>query len=425
MFPISSLYAMLKGIYTKGFFHLLSANLSIGLLGFGSQILVAKLLTPVELSQVRVLQSFVAIAIIASGFGFNVAVLKLCSENRPPDEKSLIFKKNLVYTLYPAACTLCVVFVCARSGLLSPDYIVNRWMPLYMLSIPAWTYTFLGLAYFQAIKEIRLMAGLQIFGRLGALFLILFATFIWGLPGWVTGSMIGAYIVLLPLICFLKKELRSSTVLEGIFSKNFYYGFWGMLTNGLETAGQWLDIFILNYLIEDRVELGLYSLSVIFLFALTQITTTVQGVSTPYFSEKSVDKGEFIRVFFKYEKLMMLLASFVSILAFLVVPLFIRTFYGKNYENAGTYFEILVLKYFFVSLSALLGTAVFGLGKIRYNFITSLLTVICSAVSIYFLSMEYGVAGAAIGQVIGAFVGLILLLISLKRAYSLSFASLS
>jgi len=60
---------------------------------------------------------------------------------------------------------------------------------------------------------------------------------------------------------------------------------------------------------------------------------------------------------------MVLLALGVSIIAFLIVPPFIKIAYGNNYVPAGSYFRILVLKYFFWSCYALLGVAMLGLGK--------------------------------------------------------------
>ena len=127
---------LLANVAYKGFFHLLSANFIIGFLGFGSQLLVAKFLTPTELGEVRIIQSYVAVAAIIAGFGFNTAVLKLCSESRSLEEKSYIFARNIYYTIPFMAGTLCLVFILARHGLLSADPVVNRWMEVYMLAIP-------------------------------------------------------------------------------------------------------------------------------------------------------------------------------------------------------------------------------------------------------------------------------------------------
>ena len=88
---------LLRNVTDKGFFHLLSANVLMGFFAFGSQLLVAKFLTPLELGQIKTMQAILGVATIAAGFGFNTAVLKLCSEARPSNEKYYIFKKNVLY----------------------------------------------------------------------------------------------------------------------------------------------------------------------------------------------------------------------------------------------------------------------------------------------------------------------------------------
>jgi len=82
---------LFKDVEKKGFFHLVSANLIIGFLGFGSQLLVAKYLTPVELGQIKTIQAFINVATIIASFGFGISVLKLCSEKKSLEEKAYIF----------------------------------------------------------------------------------------------------------------------------------------------------------------------------------------------------------------------------------------------------------------------------------------------------------------------------------------------
>ena len=165
---------------------------------------------------------------------------------------------------------------------------------------------------------------------------------------------------------------------------------------------------MLNYLIKDRASLGYYGLATIFIIGLNQITTTVQTISTPYFSEKSNDKNEFLRVLKKYQKLMIILALTVSFFASIIVPQFIKLVYGVEYSSAGVYFEILVMKYFFWSCHALLGVAILGLGRMRYNFLSVSISVPISIIISYLFITNYGVIGAAIAQAIAYLITLII-----------------
>lgn len=405
---LNTILQLLTNVTKKGFFYLLSANFIIGFLGFGSQLLVAKFLTPIELGQIKAIQSFIGVGTILAGFGFNTAVLKLCSEKRSLEERAFIFKQNFYYTIVPILLVL-AGFVClAKLGLLSPDKTINKWLPLYMLVIPALVYTSLIMVYLQALKKIQLMAKAQVFIRMFGFLILIPATYFYGLLGFIFSTIFIVYIALLPLLNLVKDSFASKVKVKAVFPQSFFFAKWSAAANVIATIGQFTDIFMLNYLIKDRVSFGYYGLATIFIIGLNYITSSVQSIATPYFSEKSDDKKEFLRVLKKYEKLMILLALGVSIIAFLIIPPFIEIIYGNSYASAGFYFRILVLKYFFWSCYALLGVAILGLGKMRYNFLSVSISVPISLILSYFFITSYGVIGAAVAQAAAYFATLII-----------------
>ena len=423
-FPAVSLNSILQlfaNITGKGFFHLLSANFIIGFLGFGSQLLVAKFLTPIELGQIKAMQSFIGVGTILAGFGFNTAVLKLCSEKRSSEERAFIFKQNFYYTIVPVFLVLAGLFCLAKLGLLSPDKTINKWLPLYMLVIPATVYTSLIMVYLQALKKIQLMARMQVFIRMFGFIILIPATYFYGLIGFILSAIFIGYIALIPLLSLVKDSFVAKVKVKAVFPQSFYYAKWSAGANVISTIGQFVDIFMLNYLIKDRVSFGYYGLATIFIIGLNYITSSVQSIATPYFSEKSDDKKEFLRVLKKYEKLMILLALCVSIIAFLIIPPFIEIVYGNSYAPAGIYFRILVLKYFFWSCYALLGVAILGLGKMRYNFLSVSISVPVSLVLSYFFITSYGTIGAAVAQAIAYFITLIIVLYMTKHVIKIHF----
>lgn len=423
-FPVvnlSSIPQLLTNITKKGFFHLLSANFIIGFLGFGSQLLVAKFLTPIELGQIKVIQSFIGVGTILAGFGFNTAVLKLCSERRSSEERAFIFKQNFYYTIVPVLFVLAGLFCLAKLGLLSPDKTINKWLPLYMLVIPALVYTSLIMVYLQALKKIQLMARMQVFIRMFGFIILIPATYFYGLIGFILSTIFIGYTALMPLLNLVKDSLAVKVKVKAVFTQSFFFAKWSVAANAIATIGQFADIFMLNYLIKDRVSFGYYGLATIFIIGLNYITSSVQSIATPYFSEKSDDKKEFLRVLKKYEKLMILLALGVSIIAFLIVPPFIKIVYGNSYASAGIYFRILVLKYFFASCYALLGVAILGLGKMQYNFFSVSISVPISLILNYFFITSYGVIGAAVAQVAAYFITLIIVLFMIRYVIKIHF----
>lgn len=412
---------LLQDVSHKGFFHLLSANFIVGFFGFGTQLLVAKFLSPKELGQIKTMQSFIGVGTILAGFGFNTAVLKLCSEKRPLSEKSFIFTKNLHYTLIPVLTTLLIFLTLAKLKLFSPDQTINKWILLYMLSIPALTYTSLIMVYLQALKKIQLMAKMQVFIRLISFVFLVLITYFYGLPGYIISTVFIGYVALLPLLSLVKKDLFQKEKVKNVFSQSFFFAKWSLLTNAFGTVEAYLDIFLLNYLIKDRVAFGYYSLATTFILGMNYITYTVQSIATPYFSEKSRDKKEFIRILKKYQKLMVLIAFLTAVVFSILVPLFIKTVYGKNYALAGTYFRILSIKYFFWGCYALLIVAILGLGKMMYNFLSVAIGVLVSAILSYFFITRYGIVGAATGQVLGYLFTLVVVSFMVKHVIKIHF----
>jgi len=419
----TKLKTIIDSIYSKGFFHLLSANFVIGFLGFGSQLLVAKFLNPIELGQIKAIQSFIEVATILAGFGFNTAILKLCSEKRPMGERAFIFKQTFYYTAVPIVLVLVILFLLAKLGLLSTDQAVNKWLPLYMLVIPAMTYTSLIMVYLQALKKIQLMAKLQVLIRFFSFIVLVSMTYFYGLVGFILSIIFIGYIALLPLLNSVKDSFKNKMKVDNVFSKSFFYAKWSVFANGVSTVGQYMDIFMLNYLIKDREGFGYYGLATIFILGLNYITSTIQSIATPYFSEKSNDKKDFLRVLKKYEKLMILLALTISTVAIIIVPPFIKIVYGNNYALAGFYFRVLVLKYFFWSCYALSGVAILGLGKMRYNFLSGSISVPISIILSYFFITSYGIMGAAVAQALSYFITLIIVSFMLRHVIRIHFGT--
>jgi O-antigen/teichoic acid export membrane protein len=262
--------------------------------------------------------------------------------------------------------------------------------------------------YFQALKQIQLMSKAQTYIRLFIFGFFVFITYFYGLIGFILSSVVAVNLALVPLIIILKRNLSGSIEVTHIFSRSFFLAKYSVAANAFIALAQNIDIIMLNYLINDRTSLGYYGLASLFIFGLTQVTSTVQTISTPYFSEKSDDKREFLRVLKKYQKLLMMLSIFITMVAIIVIPSFIRYFYGDDYNSTARYFKILIFRYLFDSFFALLGVAIVGLGMMKYNFYSSLIYLPISIALSYVFIQKYGVIGAAIAQALTYFIILII-----------------
>ncbi len=406
----------------KGFFDLLSVNFLTQFLGFGSILLVAKFLTPVELGEVKILQSYTAIFVILAGFGFTSAVLKVCAENRPDEEKAGILHLAVERAGITTAVTLLLVITLALAHVITPSQHLSLWLIVYACTIPFQVLTSIFVVFLQSQKRIKEMARSQAIVKVQSVILIIFSAWLWGFKGFIFAT-IAAYV--LGLWPFLRqiglKFLRAP--LEQKPAHFMQYAFFSVLANGVSQLGQSGDILILDHFTVDRAVIGYYALAIIFVTAASQVTGTVQSITTPYFSEHAQDEAWFRRQLVHNQVRMALLSVVVALgiyfLAWILVPLV----YGPEYSPTLAYLAILLVRYVIWSSYAVIGPALLGLGLMHYNFAVVAITTPIGLAFSYFFLQQFGVIGVAWAQVGSAIVSFFLMLgisgLALRRTFSI------
>lgn len=407
---VASTYRLL---IKKGFFSLLSANFLTQFLGFGTILLVAKILSPVEIGQIKVFQSYMAVFMILAGFGFNTAVLKYCAEGIPVKNKYGILKYAVQCSAYSIIASCLLVYALAYSGCIVTND-MSYWFIVYGLTLPFMVLTNLGMVYLQAIKQISKMAKTQSIIKLQSFILILSSTYIWGFKGFIIATICAYAAGLIPLI----KEIGYKFIFEGTYrpKKFMYIAVFSMLANGVSLLGQYGDIFILDKFCSDREQIGFYSLATIFLTGAMQVTGTVQSIVTPYFSEHSTDRRWVYSQLIKNQIRMMALGTGVAIGIYFFCYYFIPWFYGHDYAITLLYLKILLLKYVIYSSYAITGVCLVGLGLMKYNFGVVLISTPVSLFLSYLLLRDYGVIGVSYAQFFAAIFVFILQIVTTKIA---------
>jgi len=407
---------LLKFSADIGFFHLLLTNFLLGFIGFGSQLFIAKIVSPLELGQLTTLQSLITTLTVCACFGFNTAVLKLCSEKRPADEKSFILSKIFVFSIFPILIVLALSMICSHFHLVSPDTTINSWMPIFALVIPPLVYTKLSLAYLQALKKFQLIAKLQVFIRIIGIIIILTCAFKYGFKGVLISSIFVGYIATLPLLVSIKDSLFKNTTLNSQVTKKILsYAKWSFGANALNILQLHMDIFMLNYLVTDRITFGYYSLAATIIFGLHIFPVTVQTITTPFFSENSENPITFKKIFIKYQRIMTIISCLLVFFFFFAIPKLIIIIYGTSYMPSVYFFKLLLFRYFFTCLASLSGVAIIGLGKFKYNFLLVSITVPCSIIFNFVFIKNWGISGAALAQILVSIFILILTFVFLYR----------
>jgi O-antigen/teichoic acid export membrane protein len=389
---------LLRRLHNRGFFHLLTANFLTQVMGFGTSLFVAKFLTPVELGEVKLLQSYTAVFIVLAGLGYNAAVLKRCSETLDDAEYARILHLALHRALLGSFLALALVIALVQAGLLTASAQLARWLPVYAAIIPFTVTTNILIFYLQARNRIKEMARAQTVIKLESFVAVVTATWLWGFPGFVFATLVAFVAGLLPVL----KEIRPAWLLHPPISSPPGFtnvALWSLLANGIAIIGQYTDIFMLDHFVEDRSRIGYYTLATIFVLAAMQVTTTVQAIATPEFSHRAGDAAWFRRHLPKQQVRLTALSWVVAVVVYLAALVAVPLVYGPRYHSTLVYLPILLLKFVVWSSYAIIGVALFGLGLVRYNVIAvAVATPIGFALS-YLGLRHYGVVGLAWAQV--------------------------
>jgi O-antigen/teichoic acid export membrane protein len=413
----------LRWLHEKGLFSLLSANFLTQFLGFGTALLVAKFLTPVELGEIKILQNYANLFGIIAAFGLNTAILKFCAENREEQEKEFILRFSVMSSLVTTLVALLLLATLALTGVIISSQYLAFWLLIYAITIPFSTLTGFFMVYLQALKKINEMAKAQAIIRVQFFIVIVVSTWLWGFKGFIFATIFAYFAGLIPLL--KQVGLNFLVAVRGKVPVGFAnIVVFSALGGGVSALSQYGDIFILDHFGTDRANIGYYSLALTFTLAASQITGTVQSIVTPYFSEHSQDetwtRSQMMRNQVRMSALSLGVASIMYGLAWVLV----QVFFGQAYQSTLTYLAILLVKYVVWSSYSIIGGAFVGLGLIRYGFVLAILTTPITLFLSYKMLEIYGVVGVAWAQVGGALLTFVLMLFTYRMELHKYFNSL-
>lgn len=384
-------------------------------LGFGTLLLVPRFVTPAELGDIKILQSYTALFLVLSGFGLNTAILKLCAEKRPEDEKQYFLKAALQRSLLATAGAYLLLTALAFSGVLASSQRLAIWMVIYALVLPFNMMTILFATYLQARMRIREMARAQLIVKAQAVLVIIGATWLFGFEGFVFSTIFGFAIGLIPFLrqigtAFLRVAKRP---LPALFMSMAVYS---VLADGINILGTHGDIYILSLFHTDEAEIGYYALATYFLLGANIVTSTLQMLTLPTLSEHADDEAWFKKTLVRLQIQTVGLSVLVAVGVHAAAWVLIRFFYDPVYLVALRYLDVLLIKYVLWSSFAIMGTAVVSLGLPKYSFYGTLITTPIGLGLAYYFLQEMGIIGVAWAQVAANAVAFFVLLTITWRA---------
>ncbi len=402
-----------------GFFHLISSNLAIKIFGFASQIFVAWILTPTDIGRIKVWQSFLSISLITASFGFESSTLKLCSEDRTNEERFLIYKKAINYIIPSLLITYIIIVLLSYLGILSPDSTVNNYTWLFFLALFPLTINGIQLSYLRALKKIKEYANIQLITKAISIIFILSLTYFFYLSGYLIALIMG-YILSFILIKRLvdKNSYRNENIDKTpVLKMHLKYSLPVVVDDFAGMVRQNLDILILNFIILSRDEVGYYGFASTLITMMTVISNSMYQIVIPYFSEKSNDLTKILALYKKYEVKWTLFSLVIMILAILFTIPFLTYAMNGKYLQSIQFFIPLAIAWIFKSILSFLAGALFGMGKMTFLMVFSIVSVIITSLFLWITISHYGIIGAAYGMMFAAFLNLIIIEFFFRKKY--------
>lgn len=407
---VIEIQSLAQKLWDKGFVHLLSANVITLIFGFASQLFIAWILPPEDIGRIRIMQTWLGIFTIVAGLGFNVSVLKLCSENRQPGEILYLYKKAIRYTLLAVVAMYLVIVTVSLLKILSPDPAVNKYMIIYGISLLPLTLSAVYMSFIQAKQMIRLYSNIQILTKLFAILVIILLTWLYKLEGFVIAIVVGYVFTNIFLERLIKRKLNAGIIpieIKSPLNLHWKYAKYSLGASITDTLGMGLDIILLNYLIKDRTEIGFYSFAITIIGIYRILPSTIWTMAAPHFSGKMESAGEWMSTYRKYNRLVAIVSLAITGISLLIMPFILKFFLHGKYEDSGLYFMLLVIAWAIRNLFTIKASVLFGLGKINLNFYSSLVYLVASAISIPVFIYYWNVIGAAGAVIFATIIGFV------------------
>lgn len=387
----------------KGFFRLLSANFLIQVVAFASQLFVANLLIPDDVGRIKIIQTYFSVFAIIAGMGLNVSTLKLCSENRSSIEKQQLFTSAILFTLLSSVIIYILALILCLLNVFSTDSLIISLFPIGLFPLISSTLLTLFVSYFQASKQIKRMSNITISNKLISIFSIVLFTWIWGIKGYYIAFNLSFILLIIACYVILKPELKfdfSISKLKANFKHHQQYARHAVYANFLYEIAGYIDLFLVSYFISDMYSIGQYSLALTLTVALKVLPTTVQQIASPYFSGYQNNKTVFLSTFKQYNKLLTIIVSLTLLLALSLSSWGIHLLFNNKYNDAIPLFQLLAIGWSLRQLIQLQSAALFGLGKINYNALISLFSLLLNLPMYYVALKYYGLQGLAFASIL-------------------------
>lgn len=390
---------MLRDLARKGLFDVLAANVMAQAVGFVVLLALPRFVDPHVFGSIRVLQSTGDLLVIFGGFGYNTAVLVTAAGSHSREQAEWILRTATKRTLLASGAVWLLSILVSLMGVLGGTPLAGRWLPLYALAVPAFALTLLLAAWLQAHSRLREMARTQTLARILAAVLVMAATWRFGVPGFVAGTVVAAFAGMALMLRQVSMSFLRSIpdTLPFAFDR---YARQSLAANLFQTTGRYADLLILGLFATASAELGPYAIATVLVIPVFVFAGAVQTTCIPGFSSRRSDADGLRSAVDRLQGETLLAAAALAVAIQLAAPTILSAFYPPSYEAALPFLGILLLHAVLRAGTSIYGAGQIAIGRTDLNAFASGLSALMGLVAGYVGLRVGGLVGLAWAQAI-------------------------
>lgn len=380
--------------------HTLFANVFANGLATIGILVLAYILSPSDMANIRVMQAYVVIGVCVGSLGFSTGLLKYCVENRGDKHELGLFDRVARINFWSALAYVAVISLLALPGMMiSVGHLQYYFFFIVLLCTPLMVYSENIRNYMIAKAQFRLAANGLMVTRVLAFTIPVGCAYIWHFPGYVGATLVAA--AGSAIWYFRSLDRRGIGNSQHALPDNFVrFSLYAMLGNLIVVFAAYGDILMLNAMVNDRAQLGAYALATVMQSGLMLLTNSVQTILLPGMIRMHAAKQE-LRHYLIHKQLILALASIAAALVACVVVFYgVSLIYGKQYQLVPKIFAGLCLSYVLVSCGTLSGSVLLGADKTSINTVVAGASIVVGFLFAYFTIDVYGIFGMMLGKIV-------------------------
>ncbi|MBF0226412.1 MAG: oligosaccharide flippase family protein [Desulfobacterales bacterium] len=397
-----------KSAISKGFLYIvLSGVLNKGILFFYSFILI-RVLSKESFGSLTYAQNILNLALLLQGFGVGVGILQYCSLAKTENDRYSYMRYGLKigfnFNIIISALTILIAVYIPLPVPLSNEYLLYLSLfPLLSVIVEAF------ISYIRACLKNKMYSILTVSNSVLLLISAVIGSKLFDVKGVIIGRYV-AYALSILLVCYLLiSEVKFFWGEINLTYKNrmsfLKFSVTSMLTNSMSSILYLLDTLIIGIVFKEASIIANYKVATIIPFNLSFIPSTVMMFMYPYFAKNISNKNWIRKNSIKIVEYFAVLNFMLCFFLFVFAESILTILFGQQYSSSSDIFRVLVIGFFIAGTFRVpSGNILASIGKIKVNFINSIISGVVNILLDIVLIYIYGAIGAAFATALTFFI---------------------